>query len=72
MLRALERNHGVPQGAILSPLLFCFYTNDLPSITQSFAFLSFPIKNIEQAIHNFQTDLKKIVKLEAGQKQNFS
>ena len=32
---ALSITHGLPQGAILSPLLFCIYTNDLPTVTQT-------------------------------------
>ena len=31
---ALPITHGVPQSAILSPLLFCIYLNDLPNAPQ--------------------------------------
>jgi hypothetical protein len=54
--------HGVPQGALLSPLLFCIYTDDLPRIPQvsnlesfvddSKLFMSFAIKDASTANKN--------------------
>ena len=68
--KALPITHGIPQGAILSPLLFSLYTNDLPSMVQvskldsfvddSKMLLSFPIEHAVDAKHHLETDLNKV------------
>ena len=66
----LPISHGVPQDAILSPILFRIYLNDLPNVPQecclesyvddSNLFLSFPLASTNITSRKLEDDLLKV------------